>query len=58
MPSEPEHKLAAIMFTDMVGYTIQPRPSVKGVNTLDDFCNRPDFYSEQRRIILGASIGF
>ncbi|MCH8299954.1 MAG: hypothetical protein IIC39_05380 [Candidatus Marinimicrobia bacterium] len=58
MPSEPKRKLAAIMFTDMGGYTIRPRTSVKGVNTLDDFRNRPDFYSEPRRIILGASVGF
>ena len=44
--------------TGRAGYTIRPRTSVKGVNTLDDFRNRPDFYSEPRRIILGASIGF
>ena len=47
-----------IMFIDMVGHTIRPRTSVKGVNTLDDFWNKPDFYSEPRWIILGASIGF
>ena len=44
--------------TGRAGYTIRPRTSVRGVNTLDDFRNRPDFYSEPRRIILGASIGF
>ena len=58
MLSEPKRKLATIMFTDMVGHTIRPRTSVKGVNTLDDFWNKPDFYSEPRWIILGASIGF
>ena len=44
--------------TGRAGYTIRPRTSVKSVNTLDDFRNRPDFYSEPRRVILGASIGF
>ena len=44
--------------TGRASYTIRPRTSVKGVNTLDDFRNRPNFYSEPRRIILGASIGF
>ena len=44
--------------TGRAGYTIRPRTSVKGVNTLDDFRNKPDFYSEPRRVLLGASIGF
>ena len=44
--------------TGRAGYSIRPRTSVKGVNTLDDFRNRPDFYSEPRRILIGASVGF
>lgn len=44
--------------TGRAGYTIAPRGSVKGVNTLDEFLNRPDYYSEPRRIIFGVSIGF
>ena len=32
----------------------QPR----GVNTLSEFFNRPDFYSAPRQIVVGASFGF
>lgn len=32
----------------------QPR----GVNTLSEFFNRPDFYSAPRQIVVGASLGF
>jgi len=44
--------------TGRAGYTIEPRGSVRGVNTLEAFLTRPDFYSEPRRVILGVSIGF
>ena len=44
--------------TGRAGYTIEPRGSVKGVNTLDEFINRPDYYSEPRRVIVGISVGF
>ncbi len=44
--------------TGRSGYTIEPRGSVRGVNTLDEFRTRPDYYSEPRRVIVGASVGF
>ena len=44
--------------TGRAGYTIEPRGSVRGVNTLDEFRTRPDYYSEPRRVIFGVSIGF
>jgi len=49
-----------LVYTDTgrAGYTIQPRGSVRGVNTLEEFLNRPDFYSEPRRVIVGVSLGF
>ena len=53
-----KNELLVYSDTGRAGYSIRPRTSVKGVNTLDDFRNRPDFYSEPRRIILGASVGF
>ncbi len=53
-----KNELLVYSDTGRAGHTIRPRTSVKGVNTLNDFRNRPDFYSEPRRIILGASVGF
>ena len=44
--------------TGRSGYTIEPRGNVRGVNTLDEFRTRPDYYSEPRRVIVGASVGF
>ncbi len=44
--------------TGRAGYTIDPPVSVRGVNTLDEFLTRPDYYSEPRRVIFGVSIGF
>ena len=44
--------------TGRAGYTIEPRGSVRGVNTLREFLTRPDFYSEPRRVIVGISLGF
>ncbi|MBA7601213.1 Vitamin B12 transporter BtuB [subsurface metagenome] len=44
--------------TGRSGYTIEPRGSVRGVNTLDEFRTRPDYYSEPRRVIVGVSVGF
>ena len=44
--------------TGRAGYTLQPRGSVRGVNTLQEFLIRPDFYSEPRRVIVGVSFGF
>lgn len=31
---------------------------VRGVNTLEEFLNRPDFYSEPRRVIIGIALEF
>ncbi|MBW8034909.1 MAG: TonB-dependent receptor [Planctomycetes bacterium] len=44
--------------TGRAGYTIEPRGGVRGVNTLEEFLTRPDFYSEPRRVIVGVSLGF
>ena len=44
--------------TGRAGYTIDPPVGVRGVNTLDEFLTRPDYYSEPRRVIFGVSIGF
>ncbi|MCH8327611.1 MAG: TonB-dependent receptor [Candidatus Marinimicrobia bacterium] len=44
--------------TGRAGYTIEPRGSVRGVNTLQEFLTRPDFYSEPRRVLVGVSLGF
>jgi outer membrane receptor for ferrienterochelin and colicin len=44
--------------TGRAGYTIVPRGSVRGVNTLEEYLNRPNFYSEPRRVISGVSLEF
>ncbi|MCK4753996.1 MAG: TonB-dependent receptor, partial [Calditrichia bacterium] len=44
--------------TGRAGYTIESYGSVRGVNTLAEYLNRPDYYSEPRRVILGFSVGF
>ncbi|MCH7764341.1 MAG: hypothetical protein IIB95_11500 [Candidatus Marinimicrobia bacterium] len=44
--------------TGRAGYNIDPPVGVKGVNTVDEFLTRPDYYSEPRRVIFGVSIGF
>ncbi len=51
------------VFTDTgrAGYTLdltRAQSAPRGVNTLQQFFNRPDFYSSPRQIILGASIDF
>ena len=55
-----DRKNEKLIFSDTgrAGYTIDPPVSVRGVNTLDDFLTRPDYYSEPRRVIFGVSIGF
>lgn len=48
--------------TGRAGYTLEPlyfgsqRP--RGINTLEQYFIRPDFYSEPRRVQLGIEIGF
>lgn len=44
--------------TGRAGYNIDPPVGVRGVNTLDEFLTRPDYYSEPRRVIFGVSVGF
>jgi hypothetical protein len=36
------------------GYSGQPR----GINTIEEYFTRPDFYSAPRQIIVGAGISF
>ena len=46
--------------TGRAGYTLisQYTPQYQGPNTLNEFLNRPDYYSEPRRILLGVSYNF
>ena len=46
--------------TGRAGYSLvsQYAGDVRGVNTLGDFLNRPDFYSEPRKVLLGFSLSF
>lgn len=46
--------------TGRAGYTLvsQYAGDVRGVNTLADFLNRPDFYSEPRKVLLGVALEF
>ncbi|MEA3431989.1 MAG: TonB-dependent receptor [candidate division WOR-3 bacterium] len=46
--------------TGRAGYSLIPHytSEVKGANTLEDFLNRPDFYSEPRKIQIGLSCSF
>jgi len=46
--------------TGRAGYTLSAATagSVFGVNTLQDFISRPDFYSAPRQILLGFSLEF
>jgi hypothetical protein len=46
--------------TGRAGYSLISHytSEVKGPNTLEDFLNRPDFYSEPRKVLLGLSVRF
>ncbi|MGB5849575.1 MAG: TonB-dependent receptor [Ignavibacteriaceae bacterium] len=51
------------IFTDTgrAGYTLELTRTTqqpRGVNTLEEFFTRPDFYSAPRQIVLGASVEF
>lgn len=51
------------VFTDTgrAGYTLEltrAQEAPRGVNTLEEYFTRPDFYSSPRQIIIGASISF
>ena len=46
--------------TGRAGYTLEltrNQEAPRGVNTLEEFFTRPDFYSAPRQIIVGASVG-
>jgi hypothetical protein len=47
--------------TGRAGYTLEltrAQEAPRGVNTLQQFFTRPDFYSAPRQITLGASVNF
>lgn len=47
--------------TGSAGYTLdetRQQAAPRGVNTIQDYFTRPDFYSAPRQIILGASVNF
>ncbi|MDZ7310326.1 MAG: TonB-dependent receptor [candidate division KSB1 bacterium] len=46
--------------TGRAGYTLVSRYAgdVRGVNTLEEFLRRPDWYAEPRQMVLGLSVGF
>jgi outer membrane receptor for ferrienterochelin and colicin len=46
--------------TGRAGYTLVSRYAgdVRGVNTLEEFLRRPDWYAEPRQVVLGLSVGF
>jgi outer membrane receptor protein involved in Fe transport len=56
-----ENELDVYGDTGRAGYTLeltraQERP--RGVNTVEEYFTRPDFFSAPRQIVVGASIGF
>lgn len=51
------------VFTDTgrAGYTLEltrPQEAPRGVNTLQEYFTRPDYYSSPRQVIVGASVSF
>jgi outer membrane receptor protein involved in Fe transport len=47
--------------TGRAGYTLEltrAQAAPRGVNTLEEYFTRPDFYSAPRQVILGASVSF
>jgi outer membrane receptor protein involved in Fe transport len=47
--------------TGRAGYTLEltrPQQAPRGVNTLQEFYTRPDFYSAPRQVLLGAAFTF
>ncbi|HEX9654392.1 MAG TPA: TonB-dependent receptor [bacterium] len=46
--------------TGRAGYTLSSAlsPVVRGVNTIEEYFTRPDFYSSPRQVVVGASFGF
>jgi outer membrane receptor protein involved in Fe transport len=47
--------------TGRAGYTLEltrAQAAPRGVNTLQEYYTRPDFYSAPRQVVVGASVGF
>jgi outer membrane receptor protein involved in Fe transport len=47
--------------TGRAGYTLEvtrAQEEPRGINTIQEYYSRPDFYSAPRQIIIGASVGF
>lgn len=42
--------------TGRAGYTLNPYTDIRGVNTAEEYLNRPDFYGEPRRVQLGVEV--
>lgn len=55
-----KNELIVYSDTGRSGYTLQKLYafSVQGVNTVDEYFNRPDFYSEPRRVVIGTLLEF
>ena len=56
-----DNELEVFSDTGRAGYTLEltrAQESPRGVNTLEEFFTRPDFYSAPRQIVLGASLEF
>ncbi|MFC2134711.1 TonB-dependent receptor plug domain-containing protein, partial [Bacteroidota bacterium] len=56
-----ENEIEVFSDTGRAGYTLEltrSQEQPRGVNTLEEYFTRPDYYSSPRQIILGASIDF
>jgi outer membrane receptor protein involved in Fe transport len=56
-----DNELEVFSDTGRAGYTLEltrAQEPPRGVNTLEEFFTRPDFYSAPRQIVLGASLEF
>ncbi len=56
-----ENELNVFTDTGRAGSTLEltrPQVAPQGVNTLQQYFTRPDFYSSPRQVILGASVAF
>jgi outer membrane receptor protein involved in Fe transport len=56
-----ENEVNVFTDTGRAGYTLEltrPQEAPRGVNTLQEYFTRPDFYSAPRQVIVGASVNF
>ncbi|MFQ6617916.1 MAG: TonB-dependent receptor domain-containing protein [Fidelibacterota bacterium] len=55
-----KNELIVYSDTGRSGYTLSSKYafSVQGVNTVEEYFKRPDFYSEPRLVLIGMSVGF